>query len=976
MKNKPIYLVIILFALFATGNITAQVSLSNTFGGKNIFQLVNGSKVADVYYDDADAEVVKRVAALFAEDINLSTGKKPVVKTGMPSKSNYVVLAGTIGKNAHIDKLIANKKINVDGLKNGWEQYTIELVSNPFPGVNKALVIAGSDRRGTAYGLFSISELIGVSPWYWFADMPVIKHKSINLAVNKFTSKKPSVKYRGIFINDEDFGLKPWAAKTFDPGLGDIGPKTYAKICEMLLRAKANYLSPAMHGCTKAFNYYPDNKLVADTFGIVMGSIHCEPLLFNNASEWDRKTMGEWNYVTNKEGINKQLKKRVQENGRFENVYTLAMRGVHDAVMAGNLRLEQQARVLENAFDDQRQILVDEIGKPAEEIPQVFYPYKEVLNTYEHGMKLPDDVTLIWSNDDFGYMKRLSNAEEQKRSGRAGVYYHVSYWGPPNHNLWITTTPPMLMYTELKKAYETTADRLWVVNVGDIKPAEYHISLFMDMAYDIDKFNVDNVGEHHADFLCKYFGEKYRADLKDISDSYFHLAYSRKPEAIRPHQDNEYSVFNYREIDRRLDEYDRIGKKAEAILNKLPEEAKPAFYQLVYYNVRGAELVNKMSLTGQKSRWYATQGRATVNHLNEKIKIYGDSAETITQGYNSLLDGKWNLMMTLVQGGYHVFHRPILGKVDLLPKPTLGVVTEQDGLNKAIDNWHSMPCFNKFTKKSYIFDVFNKGQGTLNWKATASEPWILLSRTSGSAQYEDRVEVSIDWSKVPQGDNIKGIINLSSENNSEVVYVSVFNPVSPSVEELKGIYVEDDGYVSIDAAGYHREKTSEDISFRMIDGLGLEKQVLELGDVFANNRYYPSLELTSNYVAGARDDRFPRVEYDFYTFKGGIIDVYTYVAPTFPLDTDKELHGARYGVMVDNSPVFLPDAWAYYYTTPWIQSILKNCRINKTSHYIGGPGKHTLKIYCAHPGVMLQKVVIDMGGLKNSSNGPEPTKVK
>ena len=292
---------------------------------------------------------------------------------------DFVIFIGTLGKSQWIDSLAEKGFIDVNSIRNGWEQYIINLIDTPFPHVKKALVITGSDRRGTAYGLFSLSEAIGVSPWYWWADVPVKKQKNLYLSVNSFVSPKPSVKYRGIFINDEDWGLKPWASHNFEPETGDIGPKTYAKICELLLRLKANYLCPAMHSCTKAFNYYPDNKLVADSFAIVMGSVHCEPLLFNNASEWDRKTMGEWNYVTNKEGINKVLRQRVHENGKYENVYTLAMRGIHDAVMAGNLSLEEQAKVLEKAFADQRQILSSEIGKSVEDIPQVFTPYKEVL---------------------------------------------------------------------------------------------------------------------------------------------------------------------------------------------------------------------------------------------------------------------------------------------------------------------------------------------------------------------------------------------------------------------------------------------------------------------------------------------------------------------------------------------------------------------------------------------------------------------
>lgn len=558
----------------------SQLVLADRQQGQDIFPIVASASNAVVCYDKSDAEVVKKSAKLFVEDVERVTGKRLKAKEKISSDRN-IVLVGTIGKNRYIDQLVARNKLDISQIKHGWEQYVITIVNNPFAGVEKALVIAGCDRRGTSYGLFSISETIGVSPWYWWADAPVIKKKNLCLQVSPIVSKAPSIKYRGIFINDEDWGLKPWASKTFEPETGDIGPKTYAKICELLLRLKANYLCPAMHSCTKAFNHYPKNKLVADSFAIVMGSVHCEPLLFNNASEWDRKTMGEWNYVKNRDGINKVLRKRVQENGKFENVYTLAMRGIHDAVMAGNLSLEEQARVLERAFDDQRNILASEISKPANQIPQAFTPYKEVLETYDCGMALPDDVTIVWSEDDFGYIKRLSNSEERKRSGRSGVYYHVSYWGPPKHYLWIATTPPALMYEELEKAYRATADRLWVVNVGDIKPAEYHITLFMDMAYDIERFNFDNINTHSVDFLCRMFGEKYREDLTDIQQTYFQLAFARKPEYMERSTDTEFSIQNYREVDERLAAYARIARKAEKILNELDKEAVPAFFQLV-----------------------------------------------------------------------------------------------------------------------------------------------------------------------------------------------------------------------------------------------------------------------------------------------------------------------------------------------------------------------------------------------------------
>lgn len=938
----------------------AQVSLSDGKENKSAFPVITRHAAAVVCYDEADAAVVKKAVGLFVDDVDRVTGKRIRASASLPAGSEAVILVGTLGKNKQIDRLVASGKIDVAPLRGGWEQYLVCTVDRPFPGTAKALVIAGSDRRGTAYGLFSVSEAIGVSPWYWWADAPVVRQKYVSLRVAPFVSKSPSVKYRGIFINDEDWGLKPWASRTFEPETGDIGPKTYAKICELLLRLKANYLCPAMHSCTKAFNHYPDNKLVADSFGIVMGSVHCEPLLFNNASEWDRKTMGEWNYVTNRDGINKVLRKRVHENGAFENVYTLAMRGIHDAVMAGNLTLEQQARVLEKAFADQREILSSETGRLAREIPQVFTPYKEVLETYDTGMNLPEDVTLVWSDDDFGYMKRLSNSKERTRPGRSGVYYHVSYWGPPKHYLWIASTPPALMFGELKKAYDTTADRLWVVNVGDIKPAEYPITLFMDMAYDIDRFSFDNINEHSVDFLCRLFGEKYRADFTDIQQTYFKLAFVRKPEYMERNTDTEFSVENYNEAARRLADYNRIAGKAEAIMKKLDEAAVPAFFQLVYYNVKGAALVNEMTLSAQKNRLYASQQRASARLMSDRVKVCADSLEGITRRYNSLLNGKWKGMMSLIHGGARSFERPWVDSVVLADAPVLAVSCEGH--------------FNKYLPQTHSVDIFNKGKGTLKWRAETSHPWIVLDRRQGDTQYEDRLTVSIDWKRVPAGEDIRGSIAIRSAGGTvENVLVSVFNPVHPSREELEGMYVETNGYVSIDAAGFHRKHEQGEVKFDVVEGLGFEGKVVRLGDPFTKTPWLDGLVLTSNYVAPVRGNGFPVLEYDFYSFQTGPVDVYTYMMPLFPLDNE---HGSRYGVMVDDSPVYLPEAGAPYYSTLWIQSVLRNCRINKTTHFLNKPGKHTVKIFCAHPGMMLQKIVVDCGGLKRSYMGPAPTLVK
>ena len=965
--------------------VMAQVSLGSGSSKANEFTVVSSKANARLFFDEHDFEVVKKVADLFSNDVRMITGKAIQVGTTKDKLASNSIIVGTLGHNELINKLVAKNKLDVSSLKNRWESYLIEIVCNPLPGVGKALVVVGSDRRGTAYGLFSISEAMGISPWYWWADAPVVKRQELSLKVDRIIAKEPTVKYRGIFINDEDWGLLRWAKRTFEKERGNIGPKTYAKVCELLLRLKANYLCPAMHEASTAFNKISENKLVADSFAIVMGSVHCEPLLFNNASEWDKKTMGEWDYVNNKATLNKVLRQRVTENSPFENVYTLALRGLHDKAMGGSNNMKERVKMLGAALRDQRQLLVDVIKRPADEIPQAFTPYKEVLDVYSAGLDLPEDVTIIWPDDNYGYMKRLSSPREQKRSGRAGVYYHVSYLGKPHDYLWMSTTPPALMYEELRKAYDTTADRIWLLNVGDIKSCEFSMNLFLAMAYDIDSFNYDNISLYQARWLSNMFGDKYYDDFVEITNTFYHQSFSRKPEFMgwgyqwstnrhgkERNTDTDFSFANYQEADLRLAAYDRIGTKVERILNELPEEQKAGFYQLLYYPVKGCELLNKMVLNGQKNRWYALQQRSAANELKNQVKVYSDSLQTITEEYNSLLGGKWNHIMTTRQGfAASYFELPKLETVSLPDAPSLGIWVEGEDVLKGKSSFYMLPAFNTYLRQSHFFDVFNKGKGKLNWNIKVSETWIQVNKDKGSTAIEDRIWVSIDWTKVPVGDRVSGVIEVVVDGmKQEKIYVSVFNPTSPSLTEIDTLFVEHNGYVSISAADYHRKVENDVIKIMTIPNLGFENAAVQLGNPIA-----PMQRTGSSIV--------PRVEYDFYTFEQGAVDVYTYVLPTFTLSADKDYAGheatnidTRYGVCIDDGPVMNPSTSSFEYAQIWYESVLKNCRINKTTLHINKPGKHTVKVLCGDAGTVLQKIVLDFGGMKRSYLGPRPTKLK
>ena len=962
----------------------AQVSLSQNSSGPNVFSLVGKKDKACVYYDAQDFEVVKTTAGLFANDVKEVSGQILGVATTKEAPQKNCIIVGTLGHNEWIDQMIAKKKLDVEPLKNRWESYLVQLVRNPLPGVDKALVIVGSDRRGAAYGLLSVSRTIGVSPWYWWADAPIVKKDQLHLKVDKYISKEPTVKYRGIFINDEDWGLYRWSKRNFEKEVGNFGPRTYAKVCELLLRLQANYLCPAMHDASMAFHRIPENRVVADRFAIIMGSSHCEPLLFNTASEWKRDKMGEWDYINNKKGVDSVLNARVKECAPFENVYTLALRGLHDRAMNASNDMGDRKDMLQEALMAQRQMLIDAIGKPGEEIPQAFTPYKEMLDVYDEGLELPDDVTIIWPDDNYGYMKRLSSPKEQKRSGRSGVYYHSSYLGKPHDHLWMNTVSPTLMYEELRKAYDATADRIWLLNAGDIKSCEFAVDYFLTMAFDIDAFNFERAANYRTEWLCGMLGDQYRNEYQDVVNSFYKLAFARKPEFMgwgyqwttdkhgrERNTDTDFSLTNYREVDNRLNEYRRIGSIVEKILNNMSDEKQKAcFYQSLYYPVKGCELLNRMILDGQRNRWYSIQQRALTKELEKSAKACYDSLEIITNGYNSLLGGKWNHVMTMKQGfAAAYFELPKLRDVELAPTASLGVMAEGEAVLKSLQSFHSLPCFNTYLRQSYYVDVFNKGATPLKWKAAVTNDWILVSKKSGETATEDRIEVSIDWAKVPAGERILGTLDITSDRGEkESVYISVFNPTSPSLAEMDTLFVENNGYVSIDAASFHRKVENDAIKMIIIPNLGCENTAVQLGNPIA----------PAQRTAGRNT---PRLEYDFYTFEQGSVDVYTYVLPTFPISKDRGYAGheatnveTKYGVCIDEGPVMTPSTSSFEYAQIWYESVLKNCRINKTTLHIDKPGKHTVKIICGDAGTVLQKVVLDFGGMKRSYMGPQPTR--
>ncbi|HYW34156.1 MAG TPA: glycosyl hydrolase 115 family protein, partial [Balneolaceae bacterium] len=555
-----------------------------------------------------EKEVVHIAAHALAGDIKAVTGKKPLLKTSARSLKGSVVVIGTVG-DPLVQRLL--KKYDLPDIKGKWEHFLIRVLPDKRYPSQKILLIAGSDPRGAAYGAFTISRLIGVSPWKWWADAtPAQKRKlTINSDIN--IEQGPSVKYRGIFLNDEDWGLRPWAKKTFEPRLGKIGPKTYAKIFELLLRLKANTIWPAMHPGTTPFFNVKGNEKMARKYDIVIGTAHNEPMMRDNNEEWHSKTMGPFNYLTNRDSVYNYWKQRVKQVAGDHNIYTLGMRGVGDSGMKGASTLSQKVALLSRLIKDQRGLLKKYVNPDLSQVPQVFIPYKEVLPVYDHGLKVPDDVTLMWPDDNYGYIRRLSDKSERQRSGGSGIYYHLSYWGSPHDYLWLSTTQPGLVWEEMQKAWNYDARRMWIANVGDIKPAEYNIQFFLNMAWNIHDIKPGNILQHMRQWSASIFGRQNAKAITKVKDQYYRLAMIRRPEfmgwsqvypqtptkntAFRPFFDGD-------EIARRLNAYKRLIRKVEQIKKNIPDDRRNAYFELVRYPVEGAAYMNEKFLYAQKSR--------------------------------------------------------------------------------------------------------------------------------------------------------------------------------------------------------------------------------------------------------------------------------------------------------------------------------------------------------------------------------------
>jgi len=645
--------------------------------GSHGFALIAHGHAAPILVEAGSSETVRTVAGVFAEDLERVSGVRPSVIDSLASvMQDEPVIVGIVGQSAILDRLRRAGKLDTRAIEGRWESALTIMVEHPLPGVRRALVVAGSDRRGAAFALFTLSRQMGVSPWYWWADVPVARHDAIYVDAASHVQHEPSVQYRGIFLNDEDWGLRPWAAKTMDPQLGNIGPHTYERIFELLLRLHANTLWPAMHPGTLAFNAVPENARLADKWGIVMGSSHSEALLRNNVGEWDEKRDGPWNYQVNRAAIDAYWNRRVRENARYENFYTVGMRGVHDSGLEATGTAEQKARLVEDVTRSQRQILAAYIDKDVTKVPQVIWLYKESLELYRAGMSIPSDVTLGWTDDNYGYLRQLPTVAEQQRPGGSGIYYHVSYWGFPHDYLWLCSTPPALISEEMTKAYDHHARRYWVLNVGDLKPAEIDIDYFMQLAWDEPRVSRIN----QRSFLDRWFAEQFpsgHADrIADIVTRYYQLNFVRKPEfmGFNGYDDGiNRTAFNPLawgdQNQTRLSQWLQLRDEVVQMSKLMKTEERDAFFELVGYPVEAAAELNAKFLFTDRS-FLDAHRRVDPSADAVSAQTAFDHIQSLTSEYNSLEGRKWNGMMSAAPRDRQVFLMPRAAAAADAPLPT------------------------------------------------------------------------------------------------------------------------------------------------------------------------------------------------------------------------------------------------------------------------------------------------------------------
>ncbi|MBD0823710.1 glycosyl hydrolase 115 family protein [Aestuariibaculum marinum] len=950
---KSILLILNLILLLA-----CRASTQSKTKQSDTFEIFTSTHHTSILYNREASPLDSITSHLLAEDIFKVTNYKPEVITNIDDAKGHVIIIGAL-ESELMNQFLSPYDYPLE-FKNQWESYLYKTVSNPNKNINKAFVIAGTQPRGTAYGVFNLSKQIGVNPWYWWADVPAKKQSELIIKESNYFSKEPSVKFRGIFLNDEDWGLQPWAAKTFEPETGDIGPKTYTKIFELLLRLNANAIWPAMHPSTKAFFHYPGNAKMAELYNIVIGTSHAEPMLRNNVDEWDKAELGGFDYKNNKNTVYNYWEDRVKAAKNIDAIYTIGMRGVHDSGMEGVKSKDEAVDLLDGIIKDQRGLLEKYINSDASQVPQAFTVYKEVLDLYKNGLEVPDDITLVWTDDNYGYIRSLSDTKEQQRTGGGGVYYHASYWGRPHDYLWLSTTSPYLIWEEMMKAYVLNNKNIWILNVGDIKPAEYNTQLFLDMAYDTSQFeHIEAIPQHQEDFFTDIFGEDKGKTIADLKTKYYHLAFERKPEFMGWSQTepttqihkSDYTAFSFGdETSIRIATYEAIEIKVKSIEQQLPEELKSSFVQLVSYPVEAASNMNKKFLYRDKSMAYTYQGRTSAYAYRDSSNQAYKKIASLTEKYNALSNGKWNGMMDMKPRNLPVYQMPEIVLYKNSSEDILGVSVE-DTL-KTPKGISKLPTFYLNNSSFHFIDVYLKTKEYTKWTITNIPEWLNISKSSGFLNFEnsleDRIFISIDWDSWKQsGKPLSEVITIEAENFKKDIQINI----SESYSNLtKNSIIETNGFAIWYASSFNKNEEKNKAFWKPLKGLGHSQHALQASPLTSKS--------FSDY------NNAPILEYQINTETITNEAILTLSAlPTHPLTTNGSV---KLAVQWNDEPVNIIDFKTEGRSHTWKQNVLSNTSKKQIQVSLKNKGQQTLKIYMIDAGVTLDYFILNTS--KNKIN--------
>ncbi len=944
------FLVVFSAHLFsAPQDLTSRKSESyvSTRKSAGAFTLSASGKSAPLCVSSHDYPAVLRVAKDLQADIRRVSNFQPALAVDSIPASREIVIIGTLGKNPLIDRLAMQRKIDVKGIEGKWEAYIVQVVEKPFAHVDRALVIVGSDKRGTVFGAYDLSGKMGVSPWYWWADVPVRRQPNLFVRPGRYTQGEPVVKYRGIFINDEAPALSGWATEKF----GGFNHLFYERVFELILRMKGNYLWPAMWG--RAF--YDDDPLnpkLADEYGVVIGTSHHEPMMRAH-DEWRRYGKGAWNYEKNDSVLRDFWQKGVKRMNSYESLVTVGMRGDGDEPMSEKADIA----LLEKIVKDQRQILGEVTGKAVATIPQVWALYKEVQEYYDKGMRVPDDVTLLLCDDNWGNIRKLPKLSDAPRTGGYGIYYHFDYVGGPRNYKWLNTNQISRVWEQMHLAHSYGVNRLWIVNVGDIKPMEFPAEFFLEYAWNPDAWPAERLPEYTRLWAERQFGEKYAKEIANILTKYTQFNSRRKPELLSP---DTYSLVNEHEAENVVAEYNKLAQNAKRIGDALPQERKDAYYQLVLHPVSACANLNELYVTIGKNQLYAKQGRAATNGLAEEAKRLFVNDSAITNYYNKVMaGGKWNHMMDQTHIGYTYWQQPDWNAMPEIKMIEIPSVAEMGVAIEGSDRWWPaeqsqavLPEFNPFGGKTHSIEVFNRGKGSFAFSAKAEAPWIHITPSKGKIETEQRLWVSVDWKSAPAGKREMAIL-IEGPNKSEIVVHTVINNPAPSIRKQITGFVESNRYVSVEAEHFSRAKGTSSITWKRIPDLGRTLSAMTPEPATAASQT-PSGES-------------PCLEYRLYLFTKGEVKVKAYLSPTLNFHNNE---GLRYAISFDNEPPQIINMHAKKTFQDWEESVRNNVSIETSKHLLTESGVHILKFWMVDAGVVLQKLVVETGELKPSYLGP------